>query len=61
MRQQELINDLLKLIEEKQNNGEFGAIRIEFRSGFIVDVNENRTRKIKVKKEGKYKDMKNLR
>ena len=48
MWQEKLINKILKTIEEKQNNGEFGTIRIEFRAGVIVDVNENRTRKIKV-------------
>ena len=48
MQQQDLVNAILVLIEEKQNNGEFGTIRIEFRAGVIVDVNENRIRKIKV-------------
>lgn len=51
MRQQDLVNEILKLIEEKQRNGEFGAIRIEFKAGLIVDVNENRTRKIKARKD----------
>ena len=51
MQQEIIVNRIIKLIEEKQNNGEFGTIRIEFRAGVIVDVNENRTRKIKVKKE----------
>lgn len=50
MQQQDLVNEILRLIEEKQRNGEFGAIRIEFKAGLIVDVNENRTRKIKARK-----------
>ena len=37
MQQQDLVNVILVLIEEKQNNGEFGTIRIEFRAGVIVD------------------------
>ena len=50
MQQQDLVNEILRLIEEKQRNGEFGAISIEFKAGLIVDVNENRTRKIKARK-----------
>ena len=51
MQQQDLVNEILRLIEEKQRNGEFGTIRIEFKAGLIVDVNENRTRKIKARKD----------
>ena len=51
MQQQDLVNVILVLIEEKQNNGEFGTIRIEFRAGVIVDVHNNISEKIKADKE----------
>ena len=50
MQQQELVNEILKLIEEKQKNREFGTITIHFDKGKIQSVNENRTRRLKVNK-----------
>ena len=49
MQQQDLVNEILKLIEEKQKNGEFGTITIHFEKGKIQIVNENRTRRLKAK------------
>ncbi len=51
MQQQKTIDKIIKLIEEKQNNQEYGTITIYFQAGFIYDVSENRTRKIKPDKE----------
>ena len=46
MQQQKLINKILKAIEEKQKNEEFGTIIMSFQGGFINDVDDKRTRKI---------------
>ena len=51
MQQQKIINKLLKWIEEKQKNREFGTITIHFDKGKIQSVNENRTRRLKVNEE----------
>ncbi len=51
MQQQKTIDKIIKLIEEKQNNQEYGTITIHFQAGFIYDISENRSRKIKVKEE----------
>lgn len=51
MQQQKLINKILKAIEEKQKNEEFGTIIISFQGGLINDVDDKRTRKIKADKE----------
>ena len=51
MQQQDLVNEILKLIEGKQKNREFGTITIHFDKGKIQSVNENRTGRLKVNKE----------
>jgi hypothetical protein len=51
MQQEKLINKIIKAIEEKQRNKEFGAIIISFQSGLINDVDDKQTRKIKADKE----------
>jgi hypothetical protein len=50
MQQQKTIDEIIKLIKEKQNNREFGTITISFQAGFINDVDDKRTRKIKANK-----------
>ena len=51
MQQEKIINRILKLIEEKQENREYGAILISFQNGLINDIDDTIKRKIKVKEE----------
>ena len=51
MQQEKLINKILKTIEEKQNNREYGTITISFQAGYINYVDDKRTLKIKADKE----------
>ena len=51
MQQEKLINKILKTIEEKQNNREYGTITISFQAGLIYDVHNNTSEKIKADKE----------
>ena len=51
MQQEKLINKILKTIEEKQNNREYGTTTISFQAGYINDVDDKRTRKIKADKD----------
>ena len=51
MQQSNLINEVLKAIEKKQKNKEFGTITISFQGGLINDVKDNETRKINVEEE----------
>ena len=51
MQQEKTINKLLKRIEEKQNNREYGTITISFQAGLINDVHNNTYEKIKADKE----------
>ena len=51
MQQEKLINKILKTIERKQKNKEFGMIVIKFQAGFINGINNNTTEKIKADKE----------
>ena len=51
MQQEKIVNRILKLIEEKQKNLEFGAITISFKNGLINDIDDTIKRKIKVKEE----------
>jgi hypothetical protein len=53
MQQQKTIDEIIKLIKEKQKNREYGTITISFQAGFINDVDDKRTRKIKAEKEEK--------
>ena len=50
MQQQKTIDEIIKLIKEKQNNREYGTITISFQAGYINDVDDKRTRKIKANK-----------
>ena len=49
MKRQDTINDLLKMIEKKQNRGEDGNIRIEFKKGKIISVSGFLTEKLRIK------------
>ena len=51
MQQQKIINKILKTIEKKQNNREYGTITISFQAGLINDVHNNTSEKIKADKE----------
>lgn len=51
MQQHKLINKILKAIQDKQKNEEFGTITISFQRGLINDVKDNETRKINVEEE----------
>ena len=51
MQQQKLINKILKAIEEKQKNCEFGTIVISFQNGLINDIDDTIKRKINVKEK----------
>ena len=51
MQQQKLVNKILKAIEKKQNNREYGTITISFQAGLINDVHNKTYEKIKADKE----------
>ena len=51
MQQKKTIDEIVKLIEKKQNNREYGTITISFQAGYINDVDDKRTRKIKADKD----------
>lgn len=48
MQQEIIVNRIIKLIEEKQKNCEFGTIVISFQNGLINDIDDTRKRKINV-------------
>ena len=51
MQQEKIIKKILKAIEKKQNNREYGTITISFQAGLIKDVHSNTSEKIKADKE----------
>ena len=51
MQQKKIIDEIVKLIKEKQNNREYGTITISFQAGCINDVDDKRSRKIKADKD----------
>ena len=51
MQQKKTIDEIVKLIKEKQNNREYGTITISFQAGLINDVHNNTSKKIKADKE----------
>ena len=51
MQQEKLINKILKTIEKKQKNREYGTITISFQAGLINDVHNKTFEKIKADKE----------
>ena len=51
MQQEKIVNRILKLIEEKQENREYGAILISFQNGLINYIDDTIKRKIKVEEE----------
>ena len=53
MQQEKIVNKILKAIEKKQNNREYGTITISFQAGLINDVHNNTSEKIKADKEKK--------